>query len=119
MARIRRLGWVLPVASTVVAAVRSAPARGYVLSAVLAVLWVGGWLLSRATIRVTPEAISVPFKRRIPWSSVAHVNRPGRFDEQVTVTLRDGKEKPVLLPVELAEDLARIGGVRLGAQGPK
>lgn len=84
--------WMAPRGLAALAAAPSTPPKDCLLAAFCFVLWVACMFLSRrAVLQVTVEAISVPFQGNVLCSSVAHVDRPSRFDQPVTVTLQDSR----------------------------
>ncbi|GAB95948.1 hypothetical protein BJY21_002438 [Kineosphaera limosa] len=75
----------------------------------ISLLVIAALLLRPALIVINEDGIKRPLRRPIPWADIEAVNRPGRFDEYVPITLRNGRSLPLLLPKRYAEQVARIG----------
>ncbi len=72
-----------------------------------------GWLWTRPVI-VDARGVRMLFGILTPWSSISHIKEPSRWVDTVVFVLHSGKERSTTLPVDLAEDVARIGSVPVG-----
>lgn len=85
------------------------------LCAVLFLLFLGFAVGQSRPVLLVVDARGVkrPLRRAIPWSQIARVMRPGRWDDRVRIRLHDGRTVALGLPASHAEQVARIGGLTL------
>lgn len=99
---------------TISLVVRHAPVVAYIVPVLGLVLLV---TTSRGyQIIVDSKRVKLPLRKPLPWSEVEYVENPGRWSEAVTLHLTDGTSRPIGLPLQYAEDVARIGKVPIGPE---